>query len=101
MPWGGTARRGDGKTVYVGQGARLYDFLGKWVPDGLVGWLVRRQEMRREGEIEKVSQVGGGKEKREAKQTEQQEQQWEGGLPLPRWGASSAGSSGSDIWEKL
>ncbi|KAL8903315.1 MAG: hypothetical protein Q9207_004003 [Kuettlingeria erythrocarpa] len=27
-------------TVYVGRGSRTYDYLGKFVPDGLVGWML-------------------------------------------------------------
>ena len=34
--------RGKGKngTIFVGRGARSYDFVGKWVPDGIVGWMM-------------------------------------------------------------
>ena len=34
--------RGKGKngTIFVGRGARSYDLVGKWVPDGIVGWML-------------------------------------------------------------
>ena len=34
--------RGKGKngTIFVGRGARTYDLAGKWIPDGLVGWML-------------------------------------------------------------
>lgn len=34
--------RGKGRngTVFVGRGARSYDLIGKWVPDGVVGWMM-------------------------------------------------------------
>ena len=34
--------RGKGKngTVFVGQGARVYDLVGKLVPGGIVGWMM-------------------------------------------------------------
>lgn len=34
-----TGRRAGG-TVRVGQGARLYEFIGGWAPGGLVGWMM-------------------------------------------------------------
>ena len=34
-------RRGIGSTTFVGQGARTYDLIGRWVPDGIiVGWMM-------------------------------------------------------------
>lgn len=35
--------RGKGKngTIFVGSGARTYDLVGKWVPTGVVGWMLR------------------------------------------------------------
>lgn len=26
--------------MFVGRGARSYDLIGKWVPDGIVGWMM-------------------------------------------------------------
>jgi Fungal family of unknown function (DUF1776) len=88
VPWGRSWRKGG--TIYVGQGARLYDFVGKWVPEGLVGWLIRRQEGRKEG----FEGMGG--------MEQSQEKDREGGNVhgLPRWGNDSA-SGESAAWEKL
>ena len=34
--------RGKGRngTIFVGRGARSYDLVGKWLPDGIVGWMM-------------------------------------------------------------
>lgn len=34
--------RGKGRngTIFVGRGARSYDLVGKWAPDGIVGWML-------------------------------------------------------------
>lgn len=32
---------GRGGTVFVGKGSRAYDFVGRWVPGGVVGWMLR------------------------------------------------------------
>ncbi|CAD6564507.1 MAG: hypothetical protein ASARMPREDX12_002694 [Alectoria sarmentosa] len=34
--------RGKGRngTIFVGRGARIYDLVGKWAPDGIVGWML-------------------------------------------------------------
>ena len=32
--------KGRGRTVFVGSGSWLYDFVGKWVPGGVVGWML-------------------------------------------------------------
>jgi Fungal family of unknown function (DUF1776) len=82
--WAGSARGAAG-TIYVGQGARLYDFVGRWVPDGLVGWLIRRRLRLEEGR----AGTEKGMEERERENIRERE----GGLP--RWGAESA------AWEKL
>ncbi|KAL8964721.1 MAG: hypothetical protein Q9197_006832 [Variospora fuerteventurae] len=53
-------RRGN---VYVGRGARVYDTLGKIVPDGLVGWMLGLKTRRREsptGETVGERAHGGG-----------------------------------------
>ncbi|KAG8526965.1 uncharacterized protein KY384_008394 [Bacidia gigantensis] len=53
-PYGGSALRelhnnvfdvivrskGRNSTVFVGRGSRVYDIVGKWVPSGLVGWIL-------------------------------------------------------------
>ena len=87
VPWGRS-----GGTVYVGQGARLYDAVGKWVPEGLVGWLIRRQGTSTDGP-EGVKRANSMAEKNQAEEQED-------GVGLPRWGASSA-SSETGVWEKL
>ena len=92
VSWGRNRRRRIRGTVYVGQGARLYDLAGKWIPEGLVGWLIRRQETRI-GEVEDSRQ---GTERSNVDGARERGQE----IGLPRWGASSA-SSGSGVWEKL
>jgi len=32
--------RGKGGVVRVGMGSRVYGFVGRWVPSGLVGWMM-------------------------------------------------------------
>ncbi len=92
VSWGRNMKRRTRGTLYVGQGARLYDLVGKWVPEGLVGWLIRRQE-KRMGEVED-SREGTGRSNVDGATERGQE------IVLPRWGASSANSE-SGIWEKL
>lgn len=114
LPWGGSGsgsgrwgsrlagRRGGG-TIYVGQGARLYDLVGKWVPDGLVGWLIRRQETQPQlpGQGD-----GDGRKDRSEEQSRQTEHDGNG-LTVPKWGTSSGSGSGlslsgeSAAWERL
>ena len=36
------------KVVYVGQWARTYDLLGGWLPDGIVGWMLRRRQQHQQ-----------------------------------------------------
>ncbi|KAI4168113.1 MAG: hypothetical protein LQ343_006646 [Gyalolechia ehrenbergii] len=50
-------------TVYVGRGSRMYDTLGKVMPEGLVGWMLglqtQREEARKvESEEDKGSRAG-------------------------------------------
>lgn len=106
LPWGGSRISGPiggGGTVYVGQGARLYDLVGKWVPEGLVGWLIRRQEMQKTQMHGDGNGNGNGPkpQEREEHETEKQGE----GLPVPKWGASSGSaastSSESALWEKV
>ncbi|MCJ1397034.1 hypothetical protein MMC11_000226 [Xylographa trunciseda] len=37
-------------TVFVGRGSWAYDFVGMWVPGGMVGWMLRRKESKRPGD---------------------------------------------------
>lgn len=41
---------GRGGTVFVGQGSRTYDLVSRWVPGGLIGWILgfRRQQRLRQ-----------------------------------------------------
>ena len=40
-------RRGKGGTVFVGRGAWTYDLVGRWVPDGVVGWMMGLKHSQR------------------------------------------------------
>lgn len=53
--------RGRSGTIFVGRGSRTYDFISRWVPAGVVGWMLKG--------------VGGKKEQ------EEHQQQWR-----RRWG---------------
>lgn len=90
VPWGGSGsgwRRGG--MVYVGQGARLYDVIGKWVPEGLVGWLIRRQQ-------------GGDGAGTGPRHGQGAVVDGEGDGGLPKWGALSTSSNGeSGVWQKI
>lgn len=33
-------RKGAGGTVFLGRGSRMYDLVSRWVPDGIVGWML-------------------------------------------------------------
>lgn len=60
--------KGRGGTIFVGSGSWTYDFVGRWVPGGVVGWMLGRRGKRgkRGGDaVEQVEQVqeegeGGG-----------------------------------------
>ena len=41
--------KGRGGTVFVGQGSWMYDTVGKWVPSGVVGWMMA---LRKGSEVE-------------------------------------------------
>ena len=63
--------RGKGAIVRVGMGSSVYGFVGRWVPKGLVGWMMG------------VRKVGGGEEKEFGR-----------GMELVGSRATSPGSSG-------
>lgn len=49
--------RGKGRngTVFVGRGAWSYDLVGRWVPDGIVGWMIKSngvETTEKEGSVE-------------------------------------------------
>jgi hypothetical protein len=54
-------RRG---TIFVGKGSRMYDFVGRWMPASLVGWMLGRRPRyggrweERSGEWEQVEEMG-------------------------------------------
>ena len=54
-------RRKGGGIVYVGMGSRVYGFVGKWVPRGLVGWMLGLQKVGEEKEFGGLE--GKGKER--------------------------------------
>ena len=51
--------RGKGRngTIFVGRGARSYDLVGKWVPDGIVGWMMGAAKTNRVDTAEKEESV--------------------------------------------
>ena len=66
--------RGKGAVVRVGMGSSVYGFIGRWVPKGLVGWMMG------------VRSVGGGEEKEFGR-----------GMELVGSRATSPGSSGGSM----
>lgn len=48
--------RGRSGTIFVGRGSRTYDFISRWVPAGVVGWMLKgvrnneEQQQQRRGE---------------------------------------------------
>jgi hypothetical protein len=56
--------RRKGGTVRVGMGSSTYEFVGTWVPKGLVGWMMGMRRVRRVGGITSCSESGSevGKE---------------------------------------
>lgn len=42
--------KGRGGTVFVGQGSRTYDLVSRWVPGGLIGWILELRKRRRNGD---------------------------------------------------
>jgi hypothetical protein len=57
-----TTRKGG--TVRVGMGSSAYEFVGAWVPKGLVGWMMGMRRVRRASGITSGSESGSdvGKE---------------------------------------
>ena len=54
--------RGKGGVVRVGMGSRVYGFVGRWVPRGLVGWMMGVRRMQASsGEFGRGSEVGGSR----------------------------------------
>lgn len=56
--------RGKGRngTIFVGRGARSYDIVGKWVPDGIVGWMMGAAKTNGLDAVEKEGSVEGSTE---------------------------------------
>jgi Fungal family of unknown function (DUF1776) len=81
----GTTRRPD--LVYVGSGARLYDVIGKIVPQGLVGWMMDNSPRKWHSRGAKLA---------EAVATPKQE-----ASSIGAWGSNSSTVSESGIWEKV
>lgn len=48
--------------VYVGRGSRIYDYLGKVMPEGLVGWMLGLQAQREKGQNQKAEERKDGPE---------------------------------------
>lgn len=61
--------KGAGGTMFVGRGSRMYDFVARWVPDGVVGWMMGRKGLDRD--------LGKGKTKENA---DWEKVGWGGGL---------------------
>jgi hypothetical protein len=103
-----------GGTVFVGQGARVYDWIGRWVPGGVVGgimaWRARRERSKRRRDVE----WRGEGEVRRAQQEREQEDRasWDaqegrrGSHDEERTGNGSAavsemGVGDSSVWESV
>ena len=56
--------RGKGRngTIFVGRGARSYHLVGKWVPDGIVGWMMGAVKTNGVVTAEKQGSVEGSTE---------------------------------------
>ena len=53
--------KGNEGTVFVGGGSWMYDFVGKWVPDGLVGWMLGVRRKTAGGVMDKLDEgMDGG-----------------------------------------
>ncbi|MCJ1393840.1 hypothetical protein MMC18_006716 [Xylographa bjoerkii] len=65
-------------TVFVGRGSWAYDFVGKWVPGGVVGWMMRRRGAKRLGD-EAAGEILGGSAEWERVEEEEEEEEGEGG----------------------
>jgi len=82
--WGATRRPG---LVYVGTGARLYDIVGKVVPQGLVGWMMDNSHRNWHS--------------RGAKPTEAVTAAKPDATSSGGWGSNSLTGSESGVWEKV
>lgn len=56
--------RGKGRngTIFVGRGARSYDLVGKWVPDGIVGWMIGAAKQNGVDAVDKEGSIEGSVE---------------------------------------
>lgn len=54
--------KGSNGTIFVGRGARSYYFVGKWVPDGIVAWMMGAAKANRVETAEKEGSVEGSAE---------------------------------------
>ena len=66
-------RRGAGSTVFLGRGSRTYDLVGRFVPEGVVGWMMGKAR----------------------------EPVFEGKGVEPRGGGEGGGAEGSAQWENV
>lgn len=82
--WGTTRRPG---LVYVGSGARLYDLIGKIVPQPLVGWMMDNSHGQWHSRAAKLAE-GATTPKQEARSA-------------GAWGSHSSTGSESGVWEKV
>lgn len=82
--WGTSSRPG---LVYVGSGARLYDIVGKIVPQGLVGWMMDNTHRKLHTRGAKLA---------EAATAVRQDASSKGA-----WGSNSLTASESGLWEKV
>lgn len=49
-------------TVFVGKGSRVYDIVGQWVPEGMVGWMLGLRSRKQQQQPQKMPK----KEERDA-----------------------------------
>ena len=55
--------KGRGGAVFVGSGSWMYDFVGKWVPGGVVGWMLDTKNRRTADVTDQVSEeIEGGRD---------------------------------------
>lgn len=56
--------RGRSGTMFVGRGSRTYDFISRWVPAGVVGWMLKGVRKNEERQRQRWGeQLGTGDEK--------------------------------------
>ena len=111
-------RTGVNGTTFVGRGARTYDLVGRWVPEGVVGWMMGRAKMpildSSTGGSSTTAKAGEASKKRETEKGKGSVRASLNGLGLGHSAdtttanaASMAGnletgsSEGSAEWEKL